>query len=124
MQIGEHTVIAACTGISGSTRIGARCVIAGAVGVAGHLDICDDVVITGMSSVTHSLTAAGVYSGCIPVTTAPVWRRIGKRYQFFRYLSHNVARGSARGKRSDVDEKAKNSRESDRKSTRLNSSHT
>ena len=34
-----------------------------------------------------------------------------KRYHFFRHLSHNLDRHSARGKRSDVDEKAKNSRE-------------
>ena len=36
VHIGEHTVIAACTGISGSTRIGARCMIAGMVGIVGH----------------------------------------------------------------------------------------
>jgi UDP-3-O-[3-hydroxymyristoyl] glucosamine N-acyltransferase len=92
VQIGEHTVIAACTGVSGSTRIGARCVIAGAVGIAGHLDICDDVVITGGSSVTHSLTAAGVYSGCIPVTTAPVWRRLVGRFKRLDALAERLRR--------------------------------
>ncbi len=92
VQIGAHTVIAACTGISGSTRIGARCVIAGAVGVAGHLDICDDVVVTGMSSVTHSLTAPGIYSGCIPVTTAPIWRRLVGRFKRLDSLNERVRR--------------------------------
>ena len=92
VQIGAHTVIAACAGISGSTRIGARCVIAGAVGVAGHLDICDDVVITGGSSVTHSLTAPGVYSGCIPATTAPVWRRMVGRLKRLDALAERLRR--------------------------------
>jgi UDP-3-O-[3-hydroxymyristoyl] glucosamine N-acyltransferase len=92
VQIGAHTVIAACTGISGSTRIGARCVIAGAVGVAGHLNICDDVVVTGMSSITHSLTTPGVYSGCIPVTTAPVWRRLVGRFKRLDALNERVRR--------------------------------
>jgi UDP-3-O-[3-hydroxymyristoyl] glucosamine N-acyltransferase len=92
VQIGAHTVIAACTGISGSTRIGARCVIAGAVGVAGHLNICDDVVVTGKSSVTHSLTAPGVYSGCIPVTSAPVWRRLVGRFKRLDTLNDRVRR--------------------------------
>ena len=92
VHIGEHTVIAGCTGISGSTRIGARCVIAGAVGIAGHLDICDDVVITAMSGVTRSLTAPGVYSGVIPVTTAPVWRRLVARFKRLDALAEQVRR--------------------------------
>ena len=92
VQIGEHTVIAACSGISGSTRIGARCVIAGSVGVAGHLDICDDVVLTGGSSVTHSLTTPGVYSGCLPATTAPVWRRLVGRFKRLDALTERVRR--------------------------------
>lgn len=92
VQIGAHTAIAACTGVSGSTRIGARCVIAGAVGVAGHLNICDDVVITGNSSVTHSLTTPGVYSGCIPVSTASTWRRLVGRFKRLDVLTERVRR--------------------------------
>jgi UDP-3-O-[3-hydroxymyristoyl] glucosamine N-acyltransferase len=92
VQIGAHTVIAGCTGISGSTRIGARCVIAGNAAVAGHLNICDDVVVTGSSSVTHSLTAPGVYSGCIPVSAAPVWRRLVGRFKRLDALSERVRR--------------------------------
>ncbi len=92
VQIGAHTVIAACCGISGSTSIGSRCVIAGAVMFAGHLNICDDVVVTGHSSVTHSLTAPGVYSGCIPVTTAPMWRRLVGRFKRLDVLNERVRR--------------------------------
>jgi UDP-3-O-[3-hydroxymyristoyl] glucosamine N-acyltransferase len=92
VRIGEHTAIAGCTGISGSTRIGARCMIAGAVGIAGHLDICDDVVITAMSGVTRSLTAPGVYSGVIPVTTAPAWRRLVARIKRLDALAERVRR--------------------------------
>jgi UDP-3-O-[3-hydroxymyristoyl] glucosamine N-acyltransferase len=36
VRIGAHTVIAGCTGISGSTTIGRNCMIAGAVGIGGH----------------------------------------------------------------------------------------
>lgn len=74
VRIGAHTAIAACVGISGSTRIGARCLIAGGVGFVGHLDICDDVVVTGMSMVTRSITRPGVYSG-IPAVEGAAWRR-------------------------------------------------
>jgi len=79
VHIGAHTVIAACTGISGSTRIGARCMIAGAVGIVGHLQICDDVIVTGMSMVARSITTPGTYSGGIPAEPARFWRRLVAR---------------------------------------------
>ncbi|MGH8517489.1 MAG: UDP-3-O-(3-hydroxymyristoyl)glucosamine N-acyltransferase, partial [Panacagrimonas sp.] len=65
--IGEHTAIAACTGIAGSTRIGARCMIGGAAGIAGHLTIADDVIILARCMVTRSLPEKGVYGSGIPV---------------------------------------------------------
>ncbi len=79
VRIGEHTAIAACVGISGSTTIGKRCLIAGAVGIVGHLQIADDVVITGLSMVSSSITRAGVYSSGVPVSEAGAWRRIVAR---------------------------------------------
>lgn len=74
VHIGAHTAIAACVGISGSTRIGARCMIAGGAGFVGHLEVCDDVVVTGMSMVTRSIDRPGVYSGS-PATEGRAWRR-------------------------------------------------
>jgi UDP-3-O-[3-hydroxymyristoyl] glucosamine N-acyltransferase len=79
VRIGAHTVIAACTGVSGSVTIGRRCMIGGAVGVVGHLSICDDAVITGMTMVSHSITRPGVYSSGIPSEEAGHWRRIVAR---------------------------------------------
>jgi UDP-3-O-[3-hydroxymyristoyl] glucosamine N-acyltransferase len=74
--IGRHTAIAACTGISGSVRIGERCMIAGGCGLAGHLEICDDVVLTGMSMVAHSVTKPGIYTSVIPVEPIRYWWRV------------------------------------------------
>jgi UDP-3-O-[3-hydroxymyristoyl] glucosamine N-acyltransferase len=92
VHIGEHTVIAACTGISGSTRIGARCMIAGMVGIVGHLDICDDVVVTGLSMVSHSIRTPGVYSGGIPAAPAALWRRVVGRFKRLDALAARVTR--------------------------------
>jgi len=39
VEIGTNTVIAAQTGISGSTKLGKQCILAGQVGIAGHLQI-------------------------------------------------------------------------------------
>ena len=92
VQIGAHTVIAACTGISGSTRIGARCMIAGAVGISGHVEICDDVVVTGMSMIIHSITVPGVYSGGMPAEPAALWRRLAARFKRGEALAQRVRR--------------------------------
>jgi UDP-3-O-[3-hydroxymyristoyl] glucosamine N-acyltransferase len=75
VAVGEHTAMAACSGIAGSTRIGRRCTIAGAVGMAGHLNIADDVHFTGMAMVTRSQTTPGVYSSGIPAMPNAEWRR-------------------------------------------------
>jgi len=81
VRIGDHTAIAACVGISGSTVIGRHCVIGGGVGFVGHLEICDRVTVTGMSMVAQSISRPGVYSG-IPAEEARRWRRnIGRFHQ-------------------------------------------
>jgi UDP-3-O-[3-hydroxymyristoyl] glucosamine N-acyltransferase len=88
-QIGENTAMAACSGVSGSTRIGRNCTIAGAVGMAGHLDIGDDVHFTGMAMVTRSFADPGVYSSGIPAMPNTEWRRNAAR---FRHLDELVKR--------------------------------
>jgi UDP-3-O-[3-hydroxymyristoyl] glucosamine N-acyltransferase len=77
--IGAHSAIAGCTGISGSTSIGRRCMIGGGVGFAGHLTIADDVVLTGFSLVTASITKSGSYSSGMPVVETRLWRRMVAR---------------------------------------------
>ncbi|MEZ5459861.1 MAG: UDP-3-O-(3-hydroxymyristoyl)glucosamine N-acyltransferase [Steroidobacteraceae bacterium] len=74
--IGAHTAMAACVGVSGSTKIGQRCQIGGAVGIVGHLTICDDVVVTGFTMVSSSIATPGVYSSGLPASGAAEWRRI------------------------------------------------
>jgi UDP-3-O-[3-hydroxymyristoyl] glucosamine N-acyltransferase len=79
-RIGEHTVIAGCVGISGSTTIGRRCMIGGQAGVAGHLEIADDVYINGKTAVTHSIRQPGLYSGTLGVDEARRFRRNAARF--------------------------------------------
>ncbi len=81
VKIGEHTIMAACSGISGSTIIGKRCIFGGMIGMAGHIVIADDVVITGATAVTASLTESGAYSGAIPAEPSRRWRRMVARFR-------------------------------------------
>lgn len=87
--IGAHTAIAGCTGIAGSARIGARCTIGGGVGIVGHTEIADDVHITGMSFVAHSIRKAGVYSSGTPLEPNQDWR---KNYARFHQLDEMARR--------------------------------
>jgi UDP-3-O-[3-hydroxymyristoyl] glucosamine N-acyltransferase len=91
VRIGAHTAMAACVGVSGSVEIGQRCMIGGAAGIVGHLTICDDVVITGLTMVSHSITRPGVYSGGIPAEEAASWRRIVGRLKRIDSIARRVA---------------------------------
>ncbi len=91
VQIGDHTVVAACTGISGSTQIGKRCMIAGAVGFVGHLSICDDVVVTGQTMVNRSITEPGVYSSALPMDDARSFRRNSARFRKLDQMAKRLA---------------------------------
>ena len=59
VEIGENTVIAAQTGIAGSTKIGKNCMIGGQVGIVGHIKISDEVKIAAQSGVGHSIEKPG-----------------------------------------------------------------
>lgn len=59
VEIGRNTVIAAQTGISGSTKIGDNCVIAGQVGFAGHLTIANGTKVGAQSGVGKSIDQEG-----------------------------------------------------------------
>lgn len=59
VEIGENTVIAAQTGIAGSTKIGKNCMIGGQVGFVGHLIIADGVKIAAQSGVGQSIKEPG-----------------------------------------------------------------
>jgi UDP-3-O-[3-hydroxymyristoyl] glucosamine N-acyltransferase len=89
-EIGENTAMAACSGISGSTRIGRNCTVAGAVGMAGHLEIGDDVHFTGMAMVTRSFPEPGVYSSGIPAMPNAEWRRAVARLRQLDALARRL----------------------------------
>lgn len=61
--VGKNTVIAAQTGISGSTRIGTANMIAGQVGIVGHIETAERVIIEAQSGVSKSIRKPGRYFG-------------------------------------------------------------
>ena len=63
VEIGEHTVIAAQTGVAGSTKIGKRCMIGGQVGIVGHITIGDNVRIQAQSGIGRSIKDNEILQG-------------------------------------------------------------
>ncbi len=60
VEIGENTIIAAQTGIAGSTKVGKNCVIGGQVGIVGHIHIADGTRINAQSGLTKSVEASNI----------------------------------------------------------------
>jgi len=55
VEVGDNTVIAAQTGISGSTKLGKNCTLGGQVGIAGHLQFADGTIIGAQAGVGGSI---------------------------------------------------------------------
>lgn len=83
VEIGENTVIAAQTGIAGSTKIGKDCMLAGQVGIIGHLTIANKVKIAAQSGVMNDVKKEGeVLQGSSALPFRDYW----KSYVVFRKL--------------------------------------
>jgi UDP-3-O-[3-hydroxymyristoyl] glucosamine N-acyltransferase len=63
VEIGNSTVIAAQTGISGSTKIGSGVMIGGQAGIVGHIQIGDGAKINAQSGVSKSLEPGKAVTG-------------------------------------------------------------
>lgn len=88
VEIGEHTVIAAQTGIAGSTKIGKHCMIGGQVGIVGHISIGDRVKIQAQSGIGRNIRDDEVLQG----SPALNYGDYNKSYVHFRNLPRLVQR--------------------------------
>lgn len=62
-EVGENTVMAAQTGLAGTTKVGKNCKFGGQVGLGGHLTIGDNVFIGAQSGVIKSVESNQVILG-------------------------------------------------------------
>jgi UDP-3-O-[3-hydroxymyristoyl] glucosamine N-acyltransferase len=80
--IGENTVIAAQTGIAGSTKIGNKVMIGGQAGIVGHIEIGDEAKIQAQSGVTRNVKTNEKVQG----TPAIDYTTFSKSYIHFKNL--------------------------------------
>ena len=59
VEIGENSVVASQTGISGSTKLGKYVMVGGQVGFVGHITIADGVKINAQSGISKSIDEKG-----------------------------------------------------------------
>ncbi len=59
VEFGQNSVMAAQSGIAGSTKIGEHCIIAGQVGIVGHITIADNTTIGAQSGIMSSIKEEG-----------------------------------------------------------------
>jgi len=55
VEVGENTVMAAQTGISGSTKVGKNCMFGGQVGLAGHIRIANGTKIGAQAGILSEI---------------------------------------------------------------------
>jgi UDP-3-O-[3-hydroxymyristoyl] glucosamine N-acyltransferase len=92
VRLGAHTIMAAMSGVAGSTKVGKRCMIGGGVVMINQLTICDDVMFTFRSIVTRSVDEPGTYSGHLPAEEATAWRKNAARFRKLDALADRVAK--------------------------------
>ena len=90
VHVGEHTAMAAFTGISGSTRIGKRCMFSGATGTVGHITICDDVIVAAQSYLSKDVTQPGTYVASFPAQPVRSWAKQLARFRRLGVLIQRV----------------------------------
>lgn len=73
VRIGDHSAMAGCVGVAGSTIFGKRCTVGGAGMISGHLEIGDDVHVSGGTLVGKNLKQPGQYTAVFPLEPHIDW---------------------------------------------------
>jgi UDP-3-O-[3-hydroxymyristoyl] glucosamine N-acyltransferase len=59
VEVGANTVMAAQSGVAGSSKIGEHCIIAGQAGIAGHITVADNTTIGAQAGVLGKVRESG-----------------------------------------------------------------
>lgn len=74
VEVGENTVMAAQTGVAGSTKVGRNNMFAAQVGIVGHLTIGDNVKIGGQSGVMKDVKDGEILQGSSAMPYKDFWK--------------------------------------------------
>jgi UDP-3-O-[3-hydroxymyristoyl] glucosamine N-acyltransferase len=91
VEIGEHTIIAGCTGIAGSAKLGKHCMVGGAVAINGHVEVCDGTVMTGTASIMSSIDTPGIYASGFQARPYREWFKVLARMMKLEEMEKRLA---------------------------------
>lgn len=86
VEVGENTVIAAQSGIAGSSKIGKNCMFGGQTGIAGHITVADGVQLAAQTGVQGSVKRE---KSILMGSPAIDYRDYMKAYALFRKAPKN-----------------------------------
>jgi UDP-3-O-[3-hydroxymyristoyl] glucosamine N-acyltransferase len=89
VEIDENTVVAAQTGISGSTKVGKHVTIAGQVGTVGHIEIGDNAILAAKSGISKNVPPGEIWFG-YPAMTIMKQKKIEASLRHLPDLSKKV----------------------------------
>ena len=89
VDLGKFSLIAAQSGIAGSTKVGRNLIMAAQTGIANSLTIPDHVVLGTRGGINKSLPASGQYAGA-PALPGSLWRRQQAVYKNLPALAKKV----------------------------------
>lgn len=76
VEVGCDTVVAAQSGVAGSTKLGAHCMLGGQVGVAGHLHVADGSIFGAQTGVSSHIKENGQIWQGYPAMPVGTFRRL------------------------------------------------
>jgi UDP-3-O-[3-hydroxymyristoyl] glucosamine N-acyltransferase len=74
VEVGPHSILAAQTGIAGSTKVGKQVILGGQVGVSDHLQVGDNVIAAAKTGVTGNIPP-GTFVAGYPHLEIRSWRK-------------------------------------------------
>ena len=101
VRIGDHSAMAGCVGVAGSTTFGKRCTVGGAGMISGHLNIGDDVHVSAGTLVAKNLSQPGVYTSVYPMETHADWLRNAMQIKRLSKLAERVSELEKKLKKTD-----------------------
>ncbi|MCT4637097.1 MAG: UDP-3-O-(3-hydroxymyristoyl)glucosamine N-acyltransferase [Bacteroidales bacterium] len=89
VEIGENTVMAAQSGVAGSSKIGKNCMFGGQVGIAPHSKIADGAKVAAQSGISSPIKEENAMVIGSPYMDFRLFRRV---YVYFKNLPQIVKR--------------------------------
>lgn len=90
VEIDVNTVIAAQSGVAGSSKIGKQCVLAGQVGIAGHIEIADGCTFGAQTGVPNSIKEPNSIMQGYPAVPVGIFRRSSVVYKNLPELQKTI----------------------------------